>query len=149
MIRKATLADTRDIHQLLLGFAKNGLVLSRSLAEIYEGIRDFHVDEVDGQVVGVVALSLYWEDLAEVRSLAVRSDFGGRGIGRALVEACVAEARALGLKRLFALTYQPEFFGRLGFEPVEKADLPQKIWRDCMKCAKFPDCDELAFIFQL
>ncbi len=149
MIRKATLADTKDIHQLLLGFAKNGLVLPRSLAEIYEAIRDFHVDEVDGQVVGVVALSLYWEDLAEVRSLAVHSDFGGRGIGRALVEACVAEARALGLKQLFALTYQPEFFGRLGFEPVEKADLPQKIWRDCMKCAKFPDCDELAFIFEL
>lgn len=149
MIRKATLTDTRDIHHLLFGFAKDGLVLPRSLAEIYESIRDFHVDEIDGRVVGVVALSLYWEDLAEVRSLAVDPDFGGRGIGRALVEACVTEGRSLGLKQLFALTYQPEFFSRLGFEPVEKSDLPQKIWRDCMKCAKFPDCDELAFIFAL
>ena len=100
-------------------------------------------------MVGTVALSLYWENLAEVRSLAVHPDFGGRGIGRTLVEACINEARSLGLKQLFALTYQPHFFGRLGFEQVEKSDLPQKIWRDCMKCAKFPDCDELAFLFEL
>lgn len=148
MIRKATLSDTRAIHGLLVGFAKDGLVLPRSLAEIYESIRDFHVDEENGRVVGVAALSLYWEDLAEVRSLAVQADYGGRGIGRHLVVACLDEARRLGIQRVFALTYQPVFFEKLGFTPIEKADLPQKIWRDCMKCAKFPDCDELAFIIR-
>ena len=146
MIRKATLQDTRAIHGLLVGFAQDGLVLPRSLAEIYESIRDFHVDEEDGRVVGVAALSLYWEDLAEVRSLAVQADYGGRGIGRELVAACLDEARQLGIRRVFALTYQPVFFEKLGFNAIEKADLPQKIWRDCMKCAKFPDCDELALI---
>lgn len=146
MIRKAALTDTQAIHKLLIGFAKDGLVLPRSLAEIYESIRDFHVCEQDELVVGVVALSIYWEGLAEVRSLAVHPEYGGRGIGRDLVKACLAEARELGLKQVFALTYQPVFFSRLGFLEVEKAELPQKIWRDCMKCAKFPDCDEIAFI---
>ncbi|HKL26857.1 MAG TPA: N-acetyltransferase [Desulfuromonadales bacterium] len=148
MIRKAILEDTRAIHGLLVGFAKDGLVLPRSLAEIYESIRDFHVAEEKGRVIGVSALSLYWEDLAEVRSLAVHADYGGRGIGRNLVDACLKEARELGIKRVFALTYQPFFFEKLGFSSIEKAELPQKIWRDCMKCAKFPDCDELALIIE-
>ncbi|MCK4536082.1 MAG: N-acetyltransferase [Desulfuromonadales bacterium] len=149
MIRKAALSDTQAIHQLLFGFAKDGLVLPRSLAEIYEAIRDFHVFVEDGRIVGVVALSIYWEDLAEVRSLAVDADYGGRGIGRKLVQACLDEARQLGIGQVFALTYQPVFFGKLGFAQIEKSELPQKIWRDCMKCAKFPDCDELAFSFEL
>lgn len=148
MIRKATLEDTRAIHGLLLGFARDGLLLPRSLAEIYESIRDFHVEEEDGRVIGVAALSLYWEDLAEVRSLAVHADYAGRGIGRELVVACLDEARQLGIERVFALTYQPGFFGKLGFAAIDKSELPQKIWRDCMKCAKFPDCDELAFIIR-
>lgn len=145
MIRKAALCDTQDIHRLLLGFAKDGLVLPRSLVEIYEGIRDFHVYVEDDRIAGVVALSIYWENLAEVRSLAVNADYSGRGIGRALVQACLEEAGQLGIGQVFALTYQPEFFRKLGFSQIDKADLPQKIWRDCMKCAKFPDCDELAF----
>jgi amino-acid N-acetyltransferase len=145
MIRKAALADVQDIHRLLFGFARDGLVLPRSLAEIYESIRDFHVCEEDGRIAGAVALSLYWEGLAEVRSLAVHADHGGRGIGRDLVATCLDEARQLGIKRVFALTYQSVFFAKLGFVEIEKSELPQKIWRDCMKCAKFPDCDELAF----
>ncbi len=149
MIRKAALADTQEIHRLLIGFAKDGLVLPRSLSEIYEGIRDFQVFAEKGRIVGVVALSIYWENLAEVRSLAVHADYSGCGIGRKLVEACLDEARQLGIRQVFALTYQPEFFGKLGFLPIDKSNLPQKIWRDCMKCAKFPDCDELAFSIEL
>lgn len=145
MIRKAALTDVQAIHRLLVGYARDGLVLPRSIAEIYESIRDFHVCEQDGLVAGVVALSIYWEGLAEVRSLAVHSEYFGRGIGRDLVAACLEEARSLGLKQVFALTYQPVFFAKLGFADIEKSELPQKIWRDCMKCAKFPDCDELAF----
>lgn len=145
MIRKAALFDTREIHRLLLDFAKDGLLLPRSLVEIYEGIRDFHVFVENDRIAGVVALSIYWENLAEVRSLAVHADCGGRGIGRKLVQACLDEARQLGIGQVFALTYQPEFFTRLGFRQIDKSELPQKIWRDCMKCAKFPDCDEIAF----
>jgi amino-acid N-acetyltransferase len=144
MIRKAILQDARQIHKLLLTYARDGLVLSRSLMEIFESIRDFYVFVDDGRVVGAAALNICWEDLAEVRSLVVHQDFGGMGIGRDLVEACLSEARTLGIGRVFALTYQQVFFEKLGFSVIEKSELPQKIWGDCIKCAKFPECDEIA-----
>ncbi|MGW8312644.1 MAG: N-acetyltransferase [Desulfuromonadales bacterium] len=144
MIRKAILQDARQIHKLLLTYARDGLVLSRSLMEIFESIRDFYVFVDDGRVVGAAALNICWEDLAEVRSLVVHQDFGGMGIGRDLVEACLSEARTLGIGRVFALTYQQVFFEKLGFTVIEKSELPQKIWGDCIKCAKFPECDEIA-----
>lgn len=144
MIRKARISDARAIHQLLLKYAGDGMMLSRSLPEIYESIRDIYVFEDDGQVVGTVWLHICWEDLAEVRSLAVAESSGGKGIGRMLVEACLDEAAEIGLDRVFCLTYQPEFFGRLGFAEIEKSKLPHKIWGDCIRCAKFPECDEIA-----
>lgn len=149
MIRKAILQDARQIHQLLLTYAKDGIVLPRSLMEIFEAIRDFYVFVEDDRVVGAAALNICWEDLAEVRSLVVNEDFAGRGIGRHLVEACLSEARQLGIGRVFALTYQQEFFEKLGFEVIEKSELPQKIWGDCIKCAKFPECDEIALSLTL
>lgn len=149
MIRKATLRDARQIHRLLLTYAKDGVVLSRSLMEIFEAIRDFYVF-VDGeQVLGAAALNICWEDLAEVRSLVVEGSHSGRGIGKQLVEACLAEARQLGIGRVFALTYQQVFFEKLGFSVIEKSELPQKIWGDCIKCAKFPECDEIALSIHL
>lgn len=144
MVRTARIADARAIHQLLLNYAQQGQMLSSSLAEIYEFIRDFYVYEEAGEVAGTVRLHVSWEDLAEIRSLAVREELSGRGVGRELVSACLDEARELGLKRVFALTYKPGFFARLGFEEIDKSELPQKIWRDCIKCAKFPECDEIA-----
>jgi amino-acid N-acetyltransferase len=149
MIRKARIPDAKTIHKLLMTYAKDGLMLSRSLAEIYETIRDFYVFEDQGEVVGTVCLHICWEDLAEVRSLAVAERMGGRGIGRLLVESCIEEARHLGLKKVFALTYKPEFFGKLGFGIIEKSELPHKIWGDCIKCAKFPECDETAMSINL
>lgn len=149
MIRKARIADVKTIHKLLLNYAKDGLMLSRSLAELYEGIRDFYVYEEQGELVGTVCLQICWEDLAEVRSLAVIEGRGLRGVGRQLVEACLAEARELGLKRVFALTYKPGFFEKLGFHLIEKSELPHKIWTDCIKCPKFPECDELALSITL
>jgi amino-acid N-acetyltransferase len=149
MVRKARIPDAKTIHKLLLTYAKDGLMLSRSLSEIYEAIRDFYVFEQEGQVVGTVCLHICWEDLAEVRSLAVAEESGGRGIGRQLVEACLEEGRQLGLRRLFALTYKPIFFGKLGFAEIEKSQLPHKIWGDCIKCAKFPECDEIAMACDL
>jgi amino-acid N-acetyltransferase len=149
MVRKARIPDAKAIHKLLMNYAKDGLMLSRSLAEIYETIRDFYVFEDQGEVVGTVCLHICWEDLAEVRSLAVAERMGGRGIGRLLVESCIDEARHLGLKKVFALTYKPEFFGKLGFGIIEKSELPHKIWGDCIKCAKFPECDETAMSINL
>jgi amino-acid N-acetyltransferase len=149
MIRKARIPDARAIHKLLNTYARDGLMLSRSLSDIYEAIRDFYVFEEKGSVVGTVCLHICWEDLAEVRSLAVQGESEGKGVGRQLVQACLDEARHLGLKRVFALTYKPGFFEKLGFHLIEKSELPQKIWGDCMKCAKFPECDEIALSIEL
>jgi amino-acid N-acetyltransferase len=149
MIRKARIPDVKAIHKLLVDYARDGLMLPRSLSEIYEALRDFYVYEDGARVVGTVCLHICWEDLAEVRSLAVAPDQSGRGIGRSLVEECIEEARELGLKRVFALTYQEEFFRKLGFRLIEKSELPHKIWTDCLKCAKFPDCDEISMCVDL
>lgn len=149
MIRRARITDARGIHQLLLGYAQQGQLLGRSLVDIYEALRDFHVCVQDDVIVGVGALQICWEDLAEIRSLAVRPGLAGQGIGRKIVEHCLAEARELGLKRVFALTYQPQFFARLGFVEIEKQQLPHKIWTDCIHCVKFPDCDETALQLDL
>ncbi|ORJ60516.1 N-acetyltransferase [Geothermobacter hydrogeniphilus] len=144
MVRKAVIADAPVIHQLLNTYAGDGLMLSASLAEIYEYIRSFYVYVQQDRVVGTVRLQICWKDLAEIRSLAVAAEVAGQGIGRQLVEACLQEARDLGLPQVFALTYKVGFFTRLGFNEIDKARLPQKIWRDCIKCAKFPECDETA-----
>ncbi len=149
MIRKALIPDVKEIHRLLLDYARDGLLLSRSLAELYESVRDFYVFEVDGKVIGTAALNICWEDLAELRSLAVHPDHNGRGVGQELVQTCLDEARRLGIRRVFALTYKQAFFEKLGFKVIEKSQLPHKIWGDCMKCAKFPDCDEIALSIDL
>ena len=141
------MADVKGIHSLIAEYAKKGDMLPRSLADIYENLRDYFVFlGNDGELLGSAAIHIMWEDLAEVRSLAVREGKMRRGIGTQLVESCVSEAIMLGIDRVFALTYKPEFFEKLGFHVVDKAELPQKIWADCLKCSKFPDCDEVALV---
>ena len=149
MIRKAQIRDVKEIQKLLMTFASRGDMLSRSLSELYESLRDFYVFEADGHLLGAAALHIVWEDLAEVRSVAVVEDAGRKGIGSQLVQACIAEARQIGLRRIFCLTYKPDFFGKHGFHLVDKSELPHKVWGDCIKCAKFPDCDENAMIMDL
>jgi amino-acid N-acetyltransferase len=149
MIRKAQIADVKDIQKLLMTFANRGDMLSRSLSELYESLRDFYVVEEEGVLLGAAALHIVWDDLAEVRSVAVTEDAGRKGIGSRLVQACISEAREIGLKRIFCLTYKPDFFAKHGFRLVDKAELPHKVWGDCIKCAKFPDCDENAMILDL
>jgi RNA 3'-terminal phosphate cyclase (ATP) len=145
-VRKARAADVPGMQRLISHFAARGELLPRTLNELYVHLRDFFVCVVGGEVVGICALSLYWEDLAEVRTLAVREEYGGKGMGAALVTACLDEAGRLGVQRVFALTYRPGFFTRLGFREIDKRELPQKIWKDCIKCAKFTNCDEVALI---
>ena len=149
MIRKAQISDVKEIQKLLITFASRGDMLSRSLSEIYESLRDFYVFEENGAILGAAALHIVWDDLAEVRSVAVSEDVGRKGIGSQLVRACIAEAREIGLKRIFCLTYKPDFFGKHGFHLVDKSELPHKVWGDCIKCVKFPDCDENAMILDL
>jgi amino-acid N-acetyltransferase len=149
MIRKAQIADVKDIQKLLMTFASRGDMLSRSLSELYESLRDFYVAEDSGVLIGAAALHIVWEDLAEVRSVAVMEEAGRKGVGSRLVQACITEAREIGLKRIFCLTYKPDFFAKHGFQLVDKAELPHKVWGDCIKCPKFPDCDENAMILDL
>lgn len=149
MLRKAQIKDVKEIQKLLTHFASRGDMLSRSLSELYECIRDFYVFEEEGKLLGTTALHIVWEDLAEVRSVAVAEEAGRKGIGTQLVASCLEEARQLGLRRVFCLTYKPQFFGKFGFRIVDKSELPHKVWGDCMKCVKFPDCDEIAMILDL
>jgi amino-acid N-acetyltransferase len=148
-VRKAKISDLKQVHRLVNDFAKRELMIPRALNELYETLRDFVVCEVEGNVCGVCALHIMWDDLAEIRSLAVSNQYQKMGIGKNLVKQCLKEAGSLGLKRVFALTYHPDFFKKLGFEDVDKAGLPQKIWGDCLRCPKFPECDEHAVIINL
>ncbi len=146
-IRKAVIGDVKSIHAILVRFGQRNLLLPRSLNEIYTHLRDYYVVECDaepGGVHGVCGLRICWEDLAEIKSLAVDESCQHKGAGRLLVESCVREARELGIKRVFALTYVPDFFIRMGFREVEKSTLPHKVWGDCLSCPRFPDCDEHA-----
>ena len=151
-LRKARIQDVRAVHALLLDNPSDeGLVLPRSLNQIFSQLRDFYVvsDPDTREVVGCCALNIFWDNLAELRSLKVRKDKRGLGLGRVLVEACLSEAVTLGIYRVFVLTNTPKFFGHLGFSLTPKDDLPQKVWADCINCPKFPDCDEVPMILNM
>ena len=148
-VRKARITDAERIQFLINEYAKLGLMLPRSIQSIYENIRDFWVYEERGEVLGVCALTIFWGDLAEIRSLAVDSKHTGRGIGTALVKRALEEAKEFGIPRVFTLTYQVKFFEKLGFKVIDKEKLPHKIWRDCINCVKFPNCDETAMEINL
>jgi len=149
MIRKAEIKDVIPIQNIINNFAKDGFMLARSLNELYENLRDFWVYETGKRVVGCCALHISWEDFAEVKSLAVEERFQKRGIGTALVEACIQEAKQLGVKNLFVLTYIPQYFKRFGFKKISHEKLPHKIWAECIRCPKFPNCKEVALIKKL
>ncbi|HTP05290.1 MAG TPA: N-acetyltransferase [Nitrospirota bacterium] len=149
MIRKAKISDVKAMQSLVNYYADSGQMLPRTLNELYEDLRDFHVFEENGSLIGVCALHVSWDGLAEIRSLAVRSDRIKSGIGTALVRQCLAEAAELQAERVFVLTYQDGFFKKLGFTDVDKKELPHKIWTDCLNCVKFPDCDESALIIRV
>ncbi|MEM3030658.1 MAG: N-acetyltransferase [Candidatus Micrarchaeia archaeon] len=148
-IGRARIHDAEEISRLVEMYTKKARLLPRPLSEVYEHIRDFYVARVGEKPVGCCALHIYWKDLGEIRSLAVAPRWQRRGIGSALVRACLQEARRLRLKRVFALTLIPGFFERLGFRRVERNTLPMKIWSDCIRCPKFAECDEVAVVYEL
>jgi amino-acid N-acetyltransferase len=146
MLRKASIKDIKRIHTIVNSAASKGEMLARSLGELYDNMRDYFVYEEHGKVLGASALHICWEDLAEIRSLCVSESSRKKGIGRMLVDVCINEAKQLNIPKIFLLTYQDVFFSKCGFTTVDKKELPQKIWSDCVRCPKFPECDEIAMI---
>jgi len=146
-VEKAKITDVPQIHKLINGFAEKGLMLARPLSEIYESIRDFFVIRERDEVVACAALHISWSDLAEIRSVAVAEDSQRKGLGAKLVAACLKEANSLGIESIFCFTYRPEFFKSQKFVDIDKMELPRKVWSDCLRCPKFPNCDEIALIY--
>lgn len=148
-VEKARIRDAPQMHQLINYFADKGEMLARSLSEIYENVRDYSIVRQGERVIACVALHISWSDLAEIKSVAVAEDSQEQGIGAQLVEACLNEARELGIPTVFCLTYKPGFFEKLGFSLLDKMALPHKVWGECYRCPKFPNCDEVALIYHL
>ena len=146
-IRKALLKDAETIYELANFYANKALMLSRSRGAIYDSIRDFAVVEDDkGDVIACGALQVFWSDLAEVRTLAVKEDLKGKGIGKMIVDYLLQDARDLGIHRVFTLTYQPDFFKKCNFYEIDKEEMPHKVWKYCVNCPKFPNCDEICMV---
>lgn len=149
MIRKAKIEDIKQVQALINAFAKQDLMLPRSLNELYEHLRDYWVAEENGKIVGCSALHISWDDLVEIKSLAVAKNKQRKGIGKLLINACLEEAESIGAKRIFVLTYKNEFFKKFGFKRVKNASLPHKIWAECINCCKFPNCQEVAMVKEI
>lgn len=148
-VEKARISDATQMHQLINYFADKGEMLPRPLSEIYENIRDYFVVRQGERIIACGALHVMWSDLAEIKSVAVAEGSQRQGIGDQLVEACLKEAKRLGMPTVFCLTYKPAFFERLGFSQLDKMELPHKVWGECYRCPKFPNCDEVALICHL
>lgn len=146
---KAKITDVEPIHALINYYAEKGLMLARPRTMLYEGLREFTVARDQGKIVAAGSLHILWEDIAEVRALAVAPEYAKQGLGRRLVEMFIKEARELGIPRLFSLTYQQAFFEKCGFIVVPKESLPQKVWKECVNCPKFPNCEEIAMILDV
>ncbi|MCK5182441.1 MAG: N-acetyltransferase [Dehalococcoidia bacterium] len=145
-VDRARVGDASSVHRLISRFADKGEVLPRALSEIYDGIRDYFVVRQGGRLVACAALHVTWVDLAEIRSLAVDEEEQKQRIGSLLVQACIDEAKELGIPKIFCLVRKPAFFERHGFQLIDKMELPQKVWAECYRCPKFPNCDEVALI---
>ncbi len=144
---RASISDAQAIHDLVNTFARRGEMLPRTMAEVYENLRDYYVvRDASGEAVACGGLHILWEDLGEIKSLAVREDLQGAGLGARIVAACLDEARQIGLATAFALTYRPGFFEKLGFSQADVMTLPRKVWGECYRCPKFPGCNEIAMV---
>lgn len=147
--RKAKMKDVESLHCLINEFADKELMLPRARNTIYENLREFMIVEDDGSFIGTGALHIIWDDLAEIRAMAVKSEYQGKGIGKKLIEELLSEAQSLDIHQVFALTYQVEFFKKCGFKEISKDEMPHKVWKECINCPKFPHCDEVAVIRHL
>ncbi|MCA6071824.1 MAG: N-acetyltransferase [Endomicrobium sp.] len=148
-IRPAKVTDVKEIHTLVEHYANNKEMLHRSLNAIYENIQEFVVLENKSKIIACGALHVSWEDLAEIKALAVAEEFKWQGLGRKIVEKLQENAKGLGIYKVFSLTFKPEFFKKLGYVVIPKETLPHKIWSECVNCYLFPDCDEVPLLVNL
>ena len=146
---KAKISDAIQMHKIINIFADRGEMLPRSLSELYENIRDYYVCRDNDRVIACAALHINWSELAEIKSVAVSEEYQRKNVGANLLNACLKEADELGIPTLFCLTYKPGFFSKFGFKEVDKMELPQKVWSECYRCPKFPNCDEVAMILHV
>ena len=144
--RKAKISDIEKIAALINYYADREIMLRRAIPSMYQRVRDYTVIEENQTIIAVGSLHILWNDLAEICSLAVRPESIKSGLGSSLVDNLIQESADLGIKNVFALTYQPVFFEKCGFIRIEKDNLPQKVWTECINCPKFPHCDEIALI---
>ncbi len=160
ILRKALMCDVKSLYNLFSEYSKAGEMLPRSMSDIYEHLRDFYIAEIEkengneiipnsSEIIGACALTIVWENLAEIRSLAVKKPYTRKLIGTELIKKCIEEAKFFKITNIFALTYKPQFFQKSGFTIIDKSKLPHKIWSDCINCVKFPDCDETAVMLEL
>ena len=148
-VEKAKIGDAQRMHEMINSFADKSEMLPRALSEIYENLRDYFViRDNSNQVIACVAIHISWADLAEIKSLVVSEGNQSQRLGSLLVNACLDEAKELGIPTVFCLTYKPTFFEKQGFRQVDKMELPRKVWSECFRCPKFPDCDEVALVYQ-
>jgi amino-acid N-acetyltransferase len=145
-VRKAAMHDIPALLELINGYAAKGIMLPRTEFEMSENMRDFMVAYAGSQLVGCGALHFYSPTVGELRSLAVAESHKTHGIGRMIVDSLVYEAKLYGLDAVFAFTYVAGFFARVGFNEVERGELPLKAWKDCLRCSKFHACDEIAVV---
>jgi amino-acid N-acetyltransferase len=148
-IRPAVVQDVKAMHALINHYAKEREMLPRSLNSIYENIQEYLVAMEKDKLVGCCSLHVSWEDLAEVKSLAVELNARGKGLGSKLVKTCHKNALSLGVQKVFCLTYRPGFFEKLGYKQISRDELPHKVWGECINCPHFPDCGEVPLIIDL
>jgi amino-acid N-acetyltransferase len=148
-VLKASVGDVEQIRDLIEFYAKKNLMLPRSLSYLYENLRDYLVVKKDGVVIGCCGLHITWGDLSEIKSCAVDPRYAGKGVGKTLLDAAKKEAKAMGIKKIFTLTLEPDFFRKNGFKDIPKDKLPMKIWGECINCPKYPECDEEALIYNI
>ena len=148
-VRNARVSDSKAIYSLINEYAEQDKMLFRSMADIYKNLQTFTVAEVQGRVVGCCGLEVVWSDLAEIKSLAVEGSFKGKGAGRMMAGAAVEQAGRIGIEKVFALTLDPQFFEKIGFERIDKNKLPMKVWSDCARCPKQHNCNEMAVIMRV
>ncbi|MFC1692213.1 N-acetyltransferase [Candidatus Latescibacterota bacterium] len=146
VVRKAGVVDVPVIAEIINYHAKDGMMLQRPISKIYENVRDYVVLEIDSKIVGCGALHVMWSDLVEIRAVALKPEYRGKGLGRPIVEKLFEDLKILGIEKVFVLTYNTGFFKHLGFTEIDKSELPHKIWYECVNCIHFPNCDEVAMI---
>jgi amino-acid N-acetyltransferase len=152
LVRKARLSDVADMHRIINHYAEKQRMLPKTELQLYENLRDYSI-VTDGalpdHVLACGALHIYWENLAEIRAIAVDPERAHKGLGTVLVNRLLGEAREWDIAKIFVFTYEPGFFSRFGFAKVEHRALPLKVYNECFHCPKFNMCDEIAMVLEL